>query len=90
MTVAEMASILELMKKSFEFSATSWFRSPKRNAKVGGNPKSKHLIGLGVDVIPDDWSILGAFTALANVHDLSVLDEGDHWHIQPRAGNRRR
>ena len=83
MTVAEFATRLELMRKNFEFSVTSWFRSVKRNAKVGGHPNSKHLIGLGADIIPDNFTILSKFRSFAALHDISVLDEGDHWHLQP-------
>lgn len=33
-----------------DFTFTSWYRDPMRNAMVGGVPNSRHLLGLGLDV----------------------------------------
>lgn len=37
-------------------SVSSWIRTDKRNRLVGGSPTSQHLIGLAVDLVPDDWN----------------------------------
>ena len=68
------------------FSVTSWFRSAKRNAQVGGHPKSKHLVGLGLDIVLDDPKDKPKMVETLRAIGLSALDEGDHLHIQPMRG----
>lgn len=67
----------------FRFSVTSWIRTPARNKAVGGQDNSTHLYGLGLDVILDNPVDAPQFTATANKIGISVLDEGDHLHLQP-------
>ena len=44
------------LRDEFDFSVTSWWRSPKRNKAVGGVPNSRHVDGLGLDIVLDDVS----------------------------------
>ena len=62
-------------------SVTSWIRTPKRNKMVGGVPKSKHLSGLAIDLVPDskDW---GPIIRSFRIRGLKVIVEHDHLHIQ--------
>jgi len=67
---------------AYPASITSWYRSPKRNKRVGGSSTSLHMLGLAVDVVLDSRTDLEGFTALAKRLRLWVLDEQDHVHIQ--------
>ena len=85
MTYREFCSCIRTLQRRFGFTVTSWFRSIKRNAKVGGKPDSKHLRGLAVDAVLDDMKDAKAkkeLTDAAHAMGLGVVDEGDHLHIQ--------
>lgn len=66
----------------FDFSVTSWIRSPERNATVGGVADSRHLYGLAVDVVLDRGADRPAFEAAAKTLGLQVIFEEDHLHVQ--------
>lgn len=57
---------------------TSWWRSPWRNAAVGGKPWSQHQYGFGFDVVPVSEKNRELLAGLG----LKVIDEGDHLHAQ--------
>ncbi len=65
-------------------SQTSGYRTSKRNEAVGGSPNSLHLLGLGVDIVPDvnHKSVKEAILRDARRLGLFGLDEGDHVHLQ--------
>ena len=84
MTIRDFAGKIELLKELFPFSVTSWFRSKKRNAAVGGHPQSKHLTGFAVDVVLDDPKDTPQFLRTVNALGLGFLEEDDHIHIQRR------
>lgn len=66
--------------------ATSYIRTPQRNAEVGGAPESQHLIGTALDVTgPTE-----RFADFARQLGLVVVDEGSHVHLQlfPAGGAR--
>lgn len=87
MTVPALAVLIDHIRQSGPpFSVTSWYRSVKRNAKVGGHPQSKHLVGLGLDIVLDDPKDKPTIIKMLNAFGLSALDEGDHLHIQPMRG----
>lgn len=63
-------------------SVTSWLRSDRHNAAVGGAQGSLHTIGLAVDMIfdePADALRAAIYFRRAGAH---VLDEGNHLHVQ--------
>ena len=80
--VSLFASKIAELRNHFVFSVTSWIRSPERNADVGGLPTSKHLTGLGIDIVPEDPHQKNDLFALIKTLGLHFLDEGDHIHIQ--------
>jgi len=65
---------------------TSWWRTPAKNASVGGAINSQHLIGLAVDVVPvgapfsDEWA--ARVVTEAKQRGLIAGIEGDHVHLQ--------
>jgi hypothetical protein len=48
--VAAFCVLIARIRREYEGSVISWGRSPGRNADVGGNPKSLHMLDLAVDV----------------------------------------
>lgn len=62
-------------------SVTSWYRTEKRNKKVGGRPTSRHLKGLAVDVVYDEPLGRAHRQAIADKHGLILLHEKDHDHV---------
>lgn len=63
-------------------SVTSWIRSERHNATVGGHPRSKHLDGRAVDIVYDVTPPLDARRALAERLTLKLIPESDHDHLQ--------
>lgn len=65
-------------------SHTSGWRSPERNAKVGGHDDSSHLLGLGGDVgySPNPTPPLAQARRRAKRLGLRLVREGDHDHLQ--------
>lgn len=80
--VAYFAAMLERLRGRVPFSATSWWRTARRNADVGGHPQSRHLDGLGVDLVVDPGQDPDELLAVARSLGLHALDEGDHIHLQ--------
>jgi hypothetical protein len=68
---------------SFKGSITSWWRTPLRNAAVGGTANSKHLRGLAVDVVWDGpLPDLGELRARCLSFGVRVLREATHDHLE--------
>ena len=71
-------------------SVTSGARTEKRNAAVGGHPKSWHRLergALGVDVVPDTRTPAkrAEVARAARRLGLHAVVESDHVHLQPVA-----
>jgi hypothetical protein len=86
-TVGDFAERLVLVALVVPFSVTSWGRSPKHNAAptVKGHPDSWHLLWLGVDAVLDNPADGESFERQCGRLGLRVLNEGDHYHVQPAA-----
>ncbi len=65
-------------------SVSSWIRTDKRNRMVGGSPNSQHLLGLAMDLIPDDWD--DADDIVFDCHRLGLIAvverNRNHIHVQ--------
>ncbi len=70
---------------------TSGYRSPQKNALVGGVPNSAHLTGQAYDFVPKGISTKDAADRLAKsgIPFDQVIDENDHVHISFAPTNRR-
>lgn len=79
---AIFAEKIERIRKQIKMSATSSFRTRKRNAYVGGMINSKHLENLAVDVILDFKIDSERLQELCKNENLTCLDEKNHFHIQ--------
>jgi len=76
----------ELRRQCPYLSETSGARSAARNSSVGGNPRSKHVIGMARDFVAPSVAQLKESSIIARklgmwvvVHDVG---SGDHLHTQ--------
>lgn len=83
MTLADFAEAAATYCFETGGSVTSWVRSPARNVAVGGHKRSRHLVGLAVDVVYHPNQRPGAVEAHAHALGLWLLAEGDHDHLEP-------
>jgi Peptidase M15 len=65
----------------YTFSVSSWGRTAKHNAAVGGVPDSEHLKFQAVDLIWDADADRTGLRAYFEKLDYFVLDEGTHIHV---------
>ncbi len=64
-----------LREKTGRIKITSGYRSPEYNKKVGGSPKSQHVYGMAVDLIPLDLEIEGVWKILKEFNvDQAILE----------------
>lgn len=59
--------------------ASSWWRDFETNIRVGGAPRSQHRLALAVDLTGVRSP---GFLARLRAFGLTVIDEGDHVHVQ--------
>ena len=84
MNIMEFKLAVVTLGQRHRFSETSGLRTAKRNKQVGGNPNSRHLLGMAVDVVLDE-NHKGPREALitdARRMGLVAVYEGDHIHLQ--------
>lgn len=70
------------LARAHRVSVASWWRSPAHNAATRGLHNSRHLAGIGADVVPDAGEDRTAVITTARALGLQVVDEGDHIHIE--------
>lgn len=90
MTPHDFASALIAYCAATAASVTSWGRTPKHNAAVGGVAESAHLIWTAADVVYDangvpPPGVTAHRDALAARLGLRLIHEGNHDHVQPAA-----
>lgn len=82
MSVSDFAVALVEYCESTGGSVTSWKRSVSHNRAVGGVSDSRHLSGLGADVVYDTPIPLVLRLDLARKRGLQLIREVDHDHLQ--------
>lgn len=68
---------------------TSWHRTTEENRRVGGHPRSQHLLGLALDVVVPGGDPAGDAQLSLNLQRAGVVPirEATHLHVQRfRAG----
>lgn len=84
MTIGDFANQVLLYCALMDCSVTSWFRTKKRNAQVGGIDYSLHRFGLAVDVVYDEGRPNIEYAQeVAKRLNLYVYREDDHDHVRP-------
>lgn len=83
MSLADFAHAVSTFCLMFDGSVTSWGRTAKHNADVGGVAISAHRFFLAADVIYDAPLSEAARKTLAGRLGLRCIVEGDHDHLQP-------
>ena len=63
-------------------SITSWIRTPKRNAQVGGGANSLHILGYAVDIVFDNGEGQERAMRIARKMGYDRSFEGDHLHVE--------
>lgn len=84
MTKAEFADKVFTLCCKHTCSETSGYRTPRRNAAVGGHPESVHQLGLARDLAPD-FDTPGKYDEIVkDAHRLGLWAraESDHVHVQ--------
>lgn len=81
--LAAFAQAVALYRDLTSCSVTSWGRTPTRNGRVGGHPRSRHLVDLAVDVVYDRPLALDTARELAHTAGLMLTRESDHDHLEP-------
>jgi hypothetical protein len=74
--------MVDALATDYQCTVTCLHRTPARNAAVGGNPQSRHLVGMGADLVPDDWANAPAIIKRARAYGLDAIHERDHIHIE--------
>ena len=84
MTPTEFADAIRAYCSWSRASISSWGRSPERNAQVGGNVESRHLIWLAADVVyaPNPLPELAVATRMAKKLGITLIREPSHDHLQ--------
>lgn len=76
---------VQILCAKHSLSVSSWIRTEKRNRLVGGSPNSQHLLGLAVDVVPDDWDDTDDIVFDAHRLGLIAIVERSKNHIHLQA-----
>ena len=83
MTPHEFLDAMMQLASRHCFRETSGYRSRVSNANVGGKLFSAHQYWLGRDIILEPGESLEETKESARRLGLFLIDEGDHFHLQP-------
>jgi len=84
-----MDQILDFVKRvlhvrlKWDFSVTSWGRTPARNTFVKGVAGSLHMMWTGMDIMLDGQQKNVDFEKDCSSAGLQAIYEQDHYHLQP-------
>jgi hypothetical protein len=81
--VLDFAKRVLHVRMKWDFSVTSWGRTPKRNVFVKGVTGSLHMMWTGMDVVLDDQLKNVDFEKDCASVGLQAIYEQDHYHLQP-------
>jgi len=68
--------------RGIRVGATSFWRDPRENRRVGGAEGSQHQLGTAIDLIYPTAQERRSAIASMQRQRLIVIDEGDHVHVQ--------
>jgi uncharacterized protein YcbK (DUF882 family) len=76
--VQELANNLQVLRDHFNkpISINSGYRSPKHNKKVGGSPKSQHLLATAADITVDGYKPSEVYKAIVQLIEEGKMKEG--------------
>lgn len=90
MTPTDFHDLMRAIRTKYHGSVTGGARTIKRNATVGGDPNSRHLLDLAEDVVLDEMAADGPSfqqecrrQGLICEHEY-VGTEREHYHVQTR------
>lgn len=64
----------------------NWYRSAEHNTRAGGAASSQHRFGTAVDLVVPSGARFSVANALRR-QGFTVVDEGDHLHVQAFASS---
>lgn len=85
MVHSTLLAVLERARErvGFPIRVTSGYRTVAHNRKVGGVPRSLHLVGAAADlVVATSRQRVELLAVLRQDARVLVVDEGDHMHVQ--------
>jgi len=82
----DLPTYLEAVQERFghNIRISSGYRTPAHNSTIGGAPTSYHLVGGAADLVPVTGRMDDLAAAANMIHDLYVINEGDHVHVHLR------
>jgi uncharacterized protein YcbK (DUF882 family) len=78
----QFVTVMLQLSEQTPFSVSSFWRTAKHNAAVGGMKTSHHLAAKAMDCVLDDRAQSTKLIAAAHAAGLQAVNEGDHIHIE--------
>ena len=79
--------LLNTAHRGLRVQPTSYWRSSSDNRRVGGAGSSQHLVATAIDLVYASRSDREAGKRAMQRLGLTVIDEGDHVHVQAWPGD---
>lgn len=76
--IKKLAECLQVIRDNSgkRISINSGYRSPEHNKKIGGAPKSQHLLGIAADIVVEDHAPKEVYKLIELLIDKGDLPEG--------------